>query len=74
MVDTDCQRVLRAWILCVDVRRPEITKSFNIKLPKKEISTACNKRIAYTNPYQCKKTLILETNRSDLVQFKVSKN
>ncbi|CAH8511390.1 unnamed protein product [Schistosoma bovis] len=72
VVDTDCQRVLRAWILCVDVRRPEITKSFNIKLPKKEISTACNKRIAYTNPYQCKKTLILETNRSDLVQFKES--
>uniref|UniRef100_A0A5K4F5E9 DUF1619 domain-containing protein n=2 Tax=Schistosoma mansoni TaxID=6183 RepID=A0A5K4F5E9_SCHMA len=72
VVDTDNQRVLRAWILCVDARQPEITKSFNIKLPRKEIITACNKRIAYTNPYQCKKTLILETNRSDLVQFKES--
>ncbi|KAK4469874.1 hypothetical protein MN116_007382 [Schistosoma mekongi] len=72
VVDIDNQRVLRAWILCVDAKQPEITKSFNIKLPKRGISTACNKRIAYTNPYQCNKTLILETNRSDLVQFKES--
>ncbi|KAH8861988.1 Nephrocystin-4 [Schistosoma japonicum] len=72
VVDTDSQRVLRAWILCVDVKQPEITKSFNIKLPRRGINTACNKRIAYTNPYQCNKTLILETNRSDLVQFKES--
>ncbi|CAH8481011.1 unnamed protein product [Schistosoma turkestanicum] len=72
VVDTISQCVVRAWILCVDARQPEITKSFNIKLPKQQMTTTCNKRIAYTNPYQYNKTIILETNRSDLVQFKES--
>ncbi|CAH8492273.1 unnamed protein product [Heterobilharzia americana] len=72
VVDPDIQRVLRAWILCVDVKQPEITKSFNIKLPKQGINETCNKRITYTNPYQYNKTLILETNRPNLVQFKES--
>ncbi|VDQ14249.1 unnamed protein product [Trichobilharzia regenti] len=72
VVDIDSQRVIRAWILCVDAKQPEVTKSFNMKLPKRGVNESCNKRVTYTNPYKCNKTLVLETNRPDLLKFKVS--
>ncbi|CAH8607142.1 unnamed protein product [Dicrocoelium dendriticum] len=72
-VDNVADVVMRAWILCVDVRPPEVTKSFSIKLPLVNAQNAeekCHKRIAYTNSQPLAKKLHLHTDRPDLLRFK----
>ncbi|TPP62242.1 hypothetical protein FGIG_03100 [Fasciola gigantica] len=72
-IDTSTQKVIRAWVLCVDVRSPEVSKTFNVELPllgRQNAAAACHKRITYTNPYPLAKRLTLQTDRPDLVQFK----
>lgn len=72
-IDVSAQKVIRAWVLCVDAKQPEVSKTFNVELPlvgRQNALGACYKRITYTNPYPLAKRLTLSTDRPDLVQFR----
>lgn len=74
-IDVNAQKVIRAWVICVDAKQPEVSKTFNVELPlvgRQNALGACYKRITYTNPYPLAKRLNLSTDRPDLVQFRVS--
>ncbi|KAF6774006.1 hypothetical protein AHF37_06389 [Paragonimus kellicotti] len=75
VVEATSQRVIRAWIVCAEIKAPEVSKTYNIELPllfRQNTAEMCNKRVAYTNPYSHAKRLRIQTDRPDLLQFKVS--
>ncbi|KAF8565305.1 hypothetical protein P879_05150 [Paragonimus westermani] len=75
VVEATSQRVIRAWIICAEIKPPEVSKTYNIELPllfRQNTAELCHKRVAYTNPYSHAKRLRIQTDRPDLLQFKDS--
>ncbi|KAA3677321.1 nephrocystin-4 [Paragonimus westermani] len=75
VVEATSQRVIRAWIICAEIKAPEVSKTYNIELPllfRQNTVEMCHKRVAYTNPYSHAKRLRIQTDRPDLLQFKDS--
>ncbi|CAL8074437.1 unnamed protein product [Calicophoron daubneyi] len=73
VVDDVARKVIRSWMVCAEIKPPEVSKTFNIQLPlinQQGVSEMCHKRIAYKNPYSQAKCVMLVTDRPDLLQFK----
>ncbi|KAG5451761.1 Nephrocystin-4, partial [Clonorchis sinensis] len=73
LVDETTQRVVYAWILCLEVKPPKVTKSFELEFPVvdgTERTDSHRKLVSYTNPSANPKRLFLSTDRPDILQFK----
>ncbi|TGZ72058.1 hypothetical protein CRM22_002312 [Opisthorchis felineus] len=73
LVDETTQRVVYAWILRLEVKPSEVTKSFEIEFPVAngiDKTDSHRKLLSYTNPSANPKRLFLSTDRPDILQFK----
>ncbi|KER24747.1 hypothetical protein T265_14342, partial [Opisthorchis viverrini] len=73
LVDETTQRVAYAWMLCLEVKPPEVTKSFELEFPvvnEMHRTDSHRKLVSYTNPSANPKRLFLSTDRPDILQFK----
>ena len=59
LVDVDSQELVYAWLVFMTVRRPQVSKTFNVELP---LHQSCNKKIAYTNPWDMAHTFIIRSS------------
>nr|VZI29943.1 unnamed protein product [Spirometra erinaceieuropaei] len=75
VVDQTSRAVFHSWILCVETKAPEVSRTYDVRIPvyaRDDSTGTLNKRLSYTNPYPQAKTLQLESSRPDLVQIKDS--
>ncbi|BHF57690.1 Nephrocystin-4 [Sparganum proliferum] len=76
VVDQTSRAVIHSWILCVETKAPEVSRTYDVRIPvyaRDDSTGTLNKRLSYTNPYPQAKTLQLESSRPDLVQIKDSR-
>ena len=59
LVDVDSNELVYAWLVFMTVQRPQVSKTFNVELP---LHRACNKKIAYTNPWDMAHTFIIRSS------------
>ncbi|CAH7447913.1 Nphp4 [Phodopus roborovskii] len=69
LVDMDYHQLVASWLVCLSCRQPLISKAFEITMAAGE-GKGTSKRITYTNPYPCRRTYHLHSDRPDLLQFK----
>lgn len=62
-------QVVRSWLINVLVKRPTISKSFDISLPVGG-GQGSNKKISFTNPYPTQRVFNVMSSRPDLVQLR----
>ncbi|XP_019944234.2 nephrocystin-4 isoform X2 [Paralichthys olivaceus] len=68
-VDVDNQRLITAWLLCLNVHQPVLSKAFEVSVPVGG-GRGSSKKITYTNPYTSSRTFLLRSDHPDLLQFK----
>ncbi|XP_034027801.1 nephrocystin-4 [Thalassophryne amazonica] len=71
-VDVDQRRLVTAWLLCLTVHRPVISKAFEVCVPVGG-SRGSSRKITYTNPYTSSRTFLLRSDHPDLLRFKEDK-
>ncbi|XP_040008385.1 nephrocystin-4 isoform X2 [Xiphias gladius] len=71
-VDVDNQRLVTAWLLCLNVHQPVLSKAFEVCVPVGG-GRGSSRKITYTNPYTSSHTFLLRSDHPDLLQFKEDK-
>ncbi|XP_015235683.1 PREDICTED: nephrocystin-4 [Cyprinodon variegatus] len=71
-VDMEQQRLVAAWLLCLNVHRPVLSKAFEVSVPVGN-GRGSSKKITYTNPYTSTRTFLLRSDHPDLLQFREDK-
>ncbi|XP_013875853.1 nephrocystin-4 isoform X2 [Austrofundulus limnaeus] len=71
-VDIDHQRLIAAWLICLNVHRPVLSKAFEVCVPVSG-GRGSSRKITYTNPYTSGRTFVLRSDHPDLLQFKEDK-
>ncbi|XP_051913301.1 nephrocystin-4 isoform X2 [Hippocampus zosterae] len=71
-VDVDQRQLVTAWLLCLNVNRPVLSKAFEVCVPVSS-GRGNSKKITYTNPYTSGRTFLLHSDHPDLLQFKEEK-
>ncbi|KAI3357106.1 hypothetical protein L3Q82_015577 [Scortum barcoo] len=71
-VDVDHRRLVTAWLLCLNVHRPVLSKAFEVCVPVGG-GRGSSRKITYTNPYTSNRTFLLRSDHPDLLQFKEDK-
>ncbi|XP_028309710.1 nephrocystin-4 isoform X2 [Gouania willdenowi] len=66
-VDVEQHRLITAWMLCLNVHRPVLSKAFEVSIPA---GSGSSRKITYTNPYTNSRTFLLRSDHPDLLQFK----
>ncbi|KAM3871709.1 nephrocystin-4-like [Diretmus argenteus] len=69
-VDVEQRRLLTAWLLCLTVHRPVLSKAFEVCVPVGGGGRGTSRRITYTNPYTSTRAFLLRSDHPDLLQFK----
>ncbi|XP_068613977.1 nephrocystin-4-like [Brachionichthys hirsutus] len=68
-VDLERRRLVSAWLLCLNVHRPVLSKAFEVCVPV-DGGHGNSKKITYTNPYKSSRTFVLRSDHPDLLQFR----
>ncbi|XP_056158185.1 nephrocystin-4 [Lampris incognitus] len=68
-VDVEHQYLVTAWLLCLNVHRPVLSKAFEVCVPVGG-GRGSTRRISYTNPYTSGRVFVLHSDHPDLLQFK----
>uniref|UniRef100_A0A146WLA6 Nephrocystin-4 n=1 Tax=Fundulus heteroclitus TaxID=8078 RepID=A0A146WLA6_FUNHE len=68
-VDMEQQRLVAAWLLCLNVHRPVLSKAFELSVPVGN-GRGSSRKITYTNPYTSARTFLLRSDHPDLLQFR----
>ncbi|XP_022621655.1 nephrocystin-4 [Seriola dumerili] len=71
-VDVENQRLVTAWLLCLNVHQPVLSKAFEVCVPVGG-GRGSSRKITYTNPYTSSRTFLLRSDHPDLLQFKDDK-
>ncbi|XP_061592666.1 nephrocystin-4 isoform X1 [Cololabis saira] len=71
-VDVEQRRLVTAWLLCLNVHRPVLSKAFELSVPVGG-GRGSSRKITYTNPYTSSRTFLLRSDHPDLLQFKEDK-
>ncbi|XP_027144584.1 nephrocystin-4 isoform X3 [Larimichthys crocea] len=71
-VDVEHRRLVTAWLLCLNVHRPVLSKAFEVSVPVGG-GRGSSRKITYTNPYTSSRTFLLRSDHPDLLQFKEDK-
>ncbi|XP_065817624.1 nephrocystin-4-like isoform X2 [Labrus bergylta] len=71
-VDVEQRRIITAWLLCLNVHRPVLSKAFEVCVPVGG-GRGSSRKITYTNPYTRSRTFLLRSDHPDLLQFKEDK-
>ncbi|XP_077371018.1 nephrocystin-4 isoform X2 [Festucalex cinctus] len=71
-VDVDQRQLVTAWLLCLSVHRPVLSKAFEVCVPVSS-GRGSSKKITYANPYTSRRTFLLHSDHPDLLQFKEDK-
>ncbi|KAG8002845.1 Nephrocystin-4 [Nibea albiflora] len=71
-VDVEHRRLVTAWLLCLNVHRPVLSKAFEVSVPVGG-GRGSSRKITYTNPYTNSRTFLLRSDHPDLLQFKEDK-
>ncbi|XP_029292047.1 nephrocystin-4 isoform X2 [Cottoperca gobio] len=71
-VDVENRRLVTAWLLCLNVHRPVLSKAFEVSVPV-DGGRGSSRKITYTNPYTSSRTFLLRADHPDLLQFKEDK-
>uniref|UniRef100_A0A3B4XWM9 Nephrocystin 4 n=1 Tax=Seriola lalandi dorsalis TaxID=1841481 RepID=A0A3B4XWM9_SERLL len=71
-VDVENQRLVTAWLLCLNVHQPVLSKAFEVCVPVGG-GRGSSRKITYTNPYTSSRTFLLRSDHPDLLQFKHDK-
>ncbi|XP_068454179.1 nephrocystin-4 isoform X2 [Clinocottus analis] len=71
-VDVNNRRLVTAWLLCLNVHRPVLSKAFEMCVPVGG-GRGSSRKITYTNPYTSHRSFLLRTDHPDLLQFKEEK-
>nr|XP_020468219.1 nephrocystin-4 [Monopterus albus] len=71
-VDVEHQRLVAAWLLCLSVHQPVLSKAFEVRVPVGG-ERGSSRKITYTNPYTSRRTFLLRSDHPDLLQFKEDK-
>ncbi|XP_034731405.1 nephrocystin-4 isoform X2 [Etheostoma cragini] len=71
-VDVENRRLVTAWLLCLNVHRPVLSKAFEVCVPGSG-GRGSSRKITYTNPYSSGRTFLLRSDHPDLLQFKEDK-
>ncbi|XP_061625296.1 nephrocystin-4 isoform X3 [Phyllopteryx taeniolatus] len=70
-VDVEQRQLVTAWLLCLNVHRPVLSKAFEVCVPVS--GRGSSKKITYVNPYTSSRTFLLRSDHPDLLQFKEDK-
>uniref|UniRef100_H3C5T7 Nephrocystin 4 n=1 Tax=Tetraodon nigroviridis TaxID=99883 RepID=H3C5T7_TETNG len=68
-VDVEHRRLINSWLVCLNIYRPVLSKTFEVHVPVSG-ERGCSKKISYTNPYTSRRTFLLRSDHPDLLQFK----
>ncbi|XP_038579549.1 nephrocystin-4 isoform X2 [Micropterus salmoides] len=71
-VDVEHRRLVTAWLLCLNVHRPVLSKAFEVSVPVGG-ERGSSRKITYTNPYTSSRIFLLRSDHPDLLQFKEDK-
>ncbi|KAM9350369.1 nephrocystin-4 [Symphorus nematophorus] len=71
-VDVEQRRLVTAWLLCLNVHRPVLSKAFEVSVPVGG-GRGSSRKITYANPYTSSRTFLLRSDHPDLLQFKEDK-
>ncbi|XP_037629345.1 nephrocystin-4 [Sebastes umbrosus] len=71
-VDVENRRLVTAWLLCLNVHRPVLSKAFEVCVPVGG-GRGSSRKITYTNPYTSSRKFLLRSDHPDLLQFKEDK-
>ncbi|XP_047228161.1 nephrocystin-4-like isoform X4 [Girardinichthys multiradiatus] len=71
-VDMDQQRLVAAWLLCLNVHRPILSKAFEVSVPVAN-GRGSSRKMTYTNPYTSTRKFLLRSDHPDLLQFREDK-
>nr|XP_040049231.1 LOW QUALITY PROTEIN: nephrocystin-4 [Gasterosteus aculeatus aculeatus] len=71
-VDVEQRRLVTAWLLCLNVHRPVLSKAFEVCVPVCG-GRGSSRKITYTNPYSSSRAFLLRSDHPDLLQFKEEK-
>ncbi|XP_059189932.1 nephrocystin-4 [Centropristis striata] len=71
-VDVENRRLITAWLLCLNVHRPVLSKAFEVCVPVGG-GRGSSRKITYTNPYTSSRKFLLRSDHPDLLQFKEDK-
>ncbi|XP_053281847.1 nephrocystin-4 [Pleuronectes platessa] len=71
-VDVENQRLITAWLLCLNVHQPVLSKAFEVCVPVGG-GRGSSKKITYINPYTSGRKFLLRSDHPDLLQFKEDK-
>ncbi|XP_028265660.1 nephrocystin-4 [Parambassis ranga] len=68
-VDVEQRRLVTAWLICLSVHHPVLSKAFEVCVPVGG-GRGSSRKITYTNPYTGSRTFLLRSDHPDLLQFK----
>ncbi|XP_029994709.1 nephrocystin-4 [Sphaeramia orbicularis] len=68
-VDVEQRRLVAAWLLCLNVHQPVLSKAFEVCVPVGG-GRGSSRKITYTNPYTSGRRFLLRSDHPDLLQFK----
>ncbi|KAF7647682.1 hypothetical protein LDENG_00168310 [Lucifuga dentata] len=71
-VDVEHRRLVAAWLLCLNIQQPVLSKAFEVCVAVGG-GRGSSRKITYTNPYTCSRTFLLRSDHPDLLQFKEDK-
>ncbi|XP_008411314.1 nephrocystin-4 isoform X1 [Poecilia reticulata] len=71
-VDMDQKRLFAAWLLCLSVHHPVLSKAFEVSVPAGN-GRGSSRKITYTNPYTSTRMFFLRSDHPDLLQFREDK-
>ncbi|XP_068996767.1 nephrocystin-4 isoform X2 [Embiotoca jacksoni] len=71
-VDVEHRRLVTAWMICLNVHRPVLSKAFEVCVPVGG-GRGSSRKITYTNPYTKSHTFLLRSDHPDMLQFKEDK-
>ncbi|XP_068161997.1 LOW QUALITY PROTEIN: nephrocystin-4 [Antennarius striatus] len=71
-VDLEHRRLVTAWLLCLSIHRPVLSKAFEVCMPV-DGGHGSSRKITYTNPYNSSRTFLLRSDHPDLLQFRKDK-
>uniref|UniRef100_A0A7N8XZ77 Nephronophthisis 4 n=1 Tax=Mastacembelus armatus TaxID=205130 RepID=A0A7N8XZ77_9TELE len=71
-VDVEHRRLANAWLLCLNIQQPVLSKAFEVCVPVGG-GRGSSRKITYTNPYTSSRIFLLRSDHPDLLQFKEDK-
>ncbi|KAM9752077.1 nephrocystin-4 isoform 2-T2 [Menidia menidia] len=71
-VDVEQRSLVTAWLLCLSVHRPVLSKAFEVCVPVGG-GRGSSRKITYTNPYTSSRMFLLRSDHPDLLQFREDK-